>query len=104
VSGRIFQDLRRLIELRKQQPALANSEMDVMSTGNDHVFGYVRHHLGQRLVALANFTEREQVILANEVRLYGLGYTFTDLVSDQAINLAQDLRLEPYQFVWLVAN
>ncbi len=102
VEGRIYSELRRLIELRRQHIALADGEMEVIPTNNDHVFGYVRRYQGQRLLALANFTEQEQTIAANEIRLHGLSYAFTDLVSGQAITVAEDLRLEPYQFVWLV--
>lgn len=102
VEGRIYGELRRLIELRRQHTALADGEMEVIPTNNDHVFGYVRRYQGQRLLALANFTEQEQTIAANEIRLHGLSYAFTDLVSGQAITMAEDLRLEPYQFVWLV--
>jgi amylosucrase len=103
VEGRINGELRRLIELRKQHAALANGEMEVIPTGNDHVFGYVRRYTGKRLLVLANFTEQQQSVAANEVRLYGLGYTFTDVVSGQTFTLAEDLKLEPYQFVWLVS-
>jgi amylosucrase len=103
VEGRINGELRRLIELRKQHAALANGEMEVIPTGNDHVFGYVRRYTGKRLLVLANFTEQQQSVAANEVRLYGLGYTFTDVVSGQTLTLAEDLKLEPYQFVWLVS-
>jgi glycosidase len=102
VEGRINQELRRLIDLRKQHIALADGDMEVIPTGNDHIFGYVRRYTGERLLVLANFTEQPQSVAANEVRLYGLGYTFTDLVSGQTIVLEQDLPLEPYQFVWLV--
>lgn len=102
VEGRIFGELRRLIELRKEHAALADGEMDVIPTNNDHVFGYVRRYQSQRLLVLANFTEREQTVAANEIRLQGLGYAFTDLVSGRTITVAEDLHLEPYQFVWLV--
>lgn len=102
IEGRINGELRRLIELRQQHMALANGEMEVIPTNNDHVFGYVRRYNGERLLVLANFTEHEQTIAANEIRLHGLSYAFTDLVSGQTITLAEDLRLEPYQFVWLV--
>ncbi|MBI1877594.1 MAG: alpha-glucosidase C-terminal domain-containing protein, partial [Chloroflexi bacterium] len=101
VEGRINAELRRLIELRKQHAALANGEMEVIPTNNDHVFGYVRRYKGERVLVLANFTEHEQAIAANEIRLHGLGYNFTNLINDQIITLADDLRLEPYQFVWL---
>jgi amylosucrase len=101
VEGRIFGELRRLIALRKEHAALADGEMDVIPTNNDHVFGYVRRFQGQRVLVLANFAEEEQIIAANEIRLQGLGYAFTDLVSGRTITVAEDLRLEPYQFVWL---
>jgi amylosucrase len=104
IEGRIFGELRRLIDLRKQHVALANGEMEIISTHNDHVFGYVRRYNGERLLALANFTEHEQTVAANEVRLHGLSYAFTDLVSEQTITLAEDIRLGPYQFVWLVGE
>jgi glycosidase len=104
VEGRINAELRRLIGLRKYHMALANGEMEVMRTGNDHVFGYIRHYQGERLLALANFSEGEQTVAANEVRLHGLGYTFTDLVGGRTVTLDQDVRLEPYQFVWLVGQ
>jgi glycosidase len=101
VEGRINAELRRLIELRKQHAALADGEMEVIPTNNDHVFGYVRRYHGERVLVLANFSEQEQAISANEIRLHGLGYTFADLVCGQTITLTGDLRLEPYQFVWL---
>ncbi len=104
IEGRLNQQLRRLISLRKSHPALANGEMEVMRPGNDHVFGYVRQNTGQRVLVLANFSESEQTVLANEVRLHGLAYTFTDLVSGRSVSLAQNLTLEPYQFVWLVVE
>ena len=35
----------------------------------------------QRALVLANFSEQPQVIPANLLRLYGLSYQFTDLLS-----------------------
>ena len=56
-----------------------------------------------RELVLASFTEQEQRIAANELRLYGLNYTFTDLVTDEQITPDEDLILGPYRFVWLKA-
>jgi amylosucrase len=102
IEGRINIALRRLIELRQQHSALANGDIEVMRTGNDHVFGYVRRHHGERLLVLANFTEREQIVTANEIRLHGLNYDFTDLISNHSVTLGQDVKLQPYQVMWLV--
>ncbi|MEZ4859812.1 MAG: alpha-amylase family glycosyl hydrolase [Caldilineaceae bacterium] len=105
VEGQIYQRLQRLIQVRKVTPGFAGNQMEVINVGNDHVFGFVRTHGRQRLVVLANFTEREQQLQANEVRLYGLGYEFTELIGATAVTLAQPLlRLEPYQVMWLISR
>ena len=78
--------------------------MLVLDSGNPHVFCYVRQNGGARVLALANFSEGEQRIAANALRLYGLSYSFTDLVTGQRIALENNLVLEPYRFVWLMAD
>jgi amylosucrase len=104
IEGRVFGELRRLIELRKHCRAFMGGATEVIAAGSDHIFGYVRRHDGDHLLVLANFTEHEQRIAANQVRLYGLGYTFADLVSGATIMLDGDLLLAPYHFVWLTAQ
>lgn len=102
VEGRIFGGLKHLIDLRKSTPAFAGNRMDVINVGNDHVFGYIRTHEGQRAVVLANFSEQPQQISANEVRLYGLGYNFHELIADHPLQLlGNTIYLEPYQVLWL---
>jgi amylosucrase len=103
VEGRVYQGLRRLIHLRQEHGALAGHDTAVLDTGNAHVFGYVRQHGGQRVLALASFSEHPQVVAASLLRIHGLGYVFQDLVSGQAIALDGDVHLDPYQFVWLEA-
>ena len=103
VEGRLFTALRRLIALRQAHPLLAGVATDPVDPGNDHVLGYVRRHAPDpgRLLVLANFTERDQPVAANQLRLHGLGYAFTDLVTGDPIAADADLALAPYQFVWL---
>lgn len=102
-EGRVFGGLTHLIHLRQNTSALADGEMEVVETGNGHVFGYVRHHAGGRVLALVNLSEREQRVPANQARLYGLGYSFTDLISGQTLALHADLTLAPYRVLWLTA-
>jgi amylosucrase len=103
VEGRVFQGLRRLISLRQQQVAFAGHETTIIDTGNPHVLGYVRQQAGQRVVALASFSEHPHTIAASLLRIHGLGYRFQDLVSNRAVALEEELHLDPYQFVWLAA-
>jgi hypothetical protein len=78
-----------------------------MDTGNEHVLGYVRWPASpkvganQRILVFANFSEHQQIVPANQLRLYGLGYRFTNADSGEAIPM-QDLSLEPYRFVCLI--
>ena len=101
VEGQLYTRLHHLVELRRQQPAFALGETEIVSTGNPHVLGYVRHNEGQRILVLANFSEGEQLIAANELRLHGLAYRFTDLVTGSQPAADEDLALAPLQFVWL---
>ncbi len=105
VEGQIFGRLSRLIELRKMTPGLSGSQMEVINVGTDHVFGFVRSHGGQRILVLVNFTEQGQVVNANELRLYGLGYQFHELITGRWVRLESDeFYLEPYQVAWLVVE
>ncbi len=101
-EGRIYSRLRQLIQIHKEEIAFAGNEMQVMNIGNDHVLGYVRRASGEgrRVLVLANFSEQAQTISGNLLRLYGLGYTFTDLVT--GVTLATgDFELGPCGFMCL---
>ena len=97
VEGRVYLGLRRLIEMRKTNTAFTGQEMQVIDTGNSNILGFVRSHIGQRVIIMANFSEREQVVPANLLRLYGLGYMFVDLLSGDKL-AAQDITLAPLDF------
>ena len=104
VEGRLFGELRRLIAVRKRSPTFAGGETDVVDPGNDQVFAYVRRCAGHRLLALANVTEREQTIAANQLRIHGVGYAFVDLVTGRSVTACEDLVLGSYRFAWLAAE
>lgn len=104
IEGHIYARMSHLIALRKGCDAFAGNDTDVIDAGNSQVFGFVRRHAGGRVLVLANFSEAVQKVSANQVRLYGLGYKFTDLVTGDAVILKDDLRLDSYRFVWLSAD
>ncbi|HNP73886.1 MAG TPA: alpha-amylase family glycosyl hydrolase, partial [Kouleothrix sp.] len=99
--GWAFSELTRLIRLRKEQAALRDGDMEVVDSGNPHVFSFVRRHSGQRLLVVSNFSDAPQFVDNNQLRMYGPGYTFTDLISGQARTAEKPLRIEPYQSMWL---
>ena len=100
-QGRIYKGITHLLDARRATPAFADGGMEVVDTGNPHVFSFVRHHEAGRVLVLANFSEREQIIAANEVQLYGLGYSFHEIVTGENLRLEENIRLEPYRFMWL---
>ncbi len=102
VEFSIFQGLQRLIRMRLDNPVFSGSELRVIDTGNPQVLGFVRIHGNQRALVFANFSEQEQLISGNLLRLYGLGYAFVDLQTGEAFPL-EDFLLEPCGFTCLGA-
>ncbi len=100
-EGYIYNELLRLIALRKGQPAFAGNSLEVFDTGSPQLLGFARRGGGQRILVVANFSERPQALSANRLRLYGLGYQFCDLNSGVRLSAGETLSLAPYQFVWL---
>ena len=101
VERRLFNEVAALIRLRKTQPALRNGGAEVIRTENPHLFGYIRHGNGQRLLIVNNFSDYPQSMGENRLRVYGLGYRFVDHVSGHTFSANEPLYLGPYGFVWL---
>ena len=101
-QGRIYQGLLRLAQVRQNNFAFTRSETEIIDPGNEHVFGYFRHHHEQTALVLANFSEELQEVSGTRLRQLGLRRTFTDLVAGRVITAAESLMMEPYQFMVLV--
>lgn len=97
IAGRVFQGLQKLIQLRKQTQIFGGNANTVLNTDNEHVLAYLRSSENRRALVFANFSEQPQMISRNLLRLYGLGYTFRDLLTGQTVENA-DLSLSPYEF------
>ncbi len=102
VEGRIYAGMLRLIQIRQQTLAFRRGETEIADLGSDRVFGYFRRHEDNTVLVLGNFTEHEQWIAGNRLRLLGLRKTFTDIVAGRVVTAVEHLQLEPYQFVVVV--
>ncbi|HEY9767375.1 MAG TPA: amylosucrase [Coleofasciculaceae cyanobacterium] len=102
IPGRIYLGLLKLIQIRQQNRAFSRAETEIIDTGNDCVFGYFRSQQEQNVLVLANFSDREQEIIAKRLRLLGMRKIFTDIVSGRTISAVQKLVLEPYQLMILL--
>jgi amylosucrase len=104
LENRVFSQLCRLIQVRKNNPVFAGQEIEILDLGNPHILAYTHEHEGEHVLVLANFIEEAQSLPFNLLRLHGLSYRFTDLVTGQPVASGQDLSLGPYQFMWLAAR
>jgi amylosucrase len=91
----------KLFNLRKQLPALYNSGMEVVDTGNTHLFGYLRSHADQRLLIVANFADTSQTMSAHLLGPWGGNGEALDHLTGETISLAEDLVIEHHRAVWL---
>jgi len=98
IEGRLYQRLRRLIELRQQHPVFADAHTTIANTGNEHIFGFVREHPLTPVTVLANFSDQRQ---SASTALLGLPDTVTDLITHKTWSVARGLMLEPCELLWL---
>lgn len=68
LPGRVYQQIRDLIELRKALPALAGGKLEVLDTQNRSVLGFSRFNQDGEVLILANFSERDHAIPERVVR------------------------------------
>lgn len=98
VEGRIYGGLQNLIALRKRSSAFSGGDLEVISTQNPHVLGYVRIHAGQRAVLFANFSDFEQRVPAHVVAQVDC-HILRSLHGFGRLLGCGDLVLEPFDFM-----
>ncbi|HEX2914735.1 MAG TPA: alpha-amylase family protein [Chloroflexia bacterium] len=108
VPGRIYQKMLQLVTARKRAHWLhAAAPVEALWCGNEHVFAYIRRHPTGNLLALCNFTEATQWINTEVIWNNGLhGVIRDELQPDRSpVPLEYNqIKLEPYQAVWLVGD
>jgi amylosucrase/maltose alpha-D-glucosyltransferase/alpha-amylase len=102
ITAKLFNGLLRLLQLREKTQAFSGSDTEFVDTGSDHLLAYFRHYENNSVFVLANFSDKEQNIAGNRLRLLGLSKTVTDVVAGKTITAAQNLTIEPYQFMMLI--
>lgn len=101
--SRVFNELKRLIKLRKKQKAFhPNAIMFTLHIG-DQVFAYWRQSLkrDQSIFCLNNISDKIQEVSLNSINLVSTDQ-WQDLISGVRLKEGQEtLALAPYQSVWL---
>lgn len=103
MHGKIFQELKRLITLRRQQPAFhPNATQFTLHLGTE-VFAFWRQSTSrnQSIFCLNNITKEKQTINLADINLISTD-SWTDLIDGQGIaDIGQQITLDPYQSVWI---
>lgn len=102
IPGRIYLGLLKLIQIRQHNRAFSRAKTEFIDTGSERIFGYFRHHQGQNVLILANFSDRQETIAGKQLRWLGMRKILTDLVSGRTISAVKELILEPYQLLILL--
>lgn len=95
--ARIFFPLRRMLTIRRQQPAFhPHAASETLSLGKA-IFGLARHGQGQTIWALTNLTAQAQVA---DISGFSGRIALFDLLEAQKMQ-ARQVYLKPYATVWL---
>jgi len=97
LEGRVFQPLVKLIQTRKQTPALAGGQAVFFDSGNKHILTYVRGNV----LVLVNFSDFAQTAPADRLRSHWQAAQARDLVSGKTVDVTSGVTLEPFTFLWL---
>lgn len=96
--------LRKMIATRKKYPVFGAASTQVLRTGSDHCFAYLRQtDNGERLLVLCNFSDSERELSADILHHLLPAREVTDLIEHQSVVLdfSNPLRLTAYQVLWL---
>ena len=98
IEGRVYQGLRELVALRKDNEVFSGSELEIIPTENDHVLGFMRRSMGKRAVIFANFAESPQSIPSRLFEQYSIN-TKKSIHGISKITSCKEPTIEPLDFL-----
>jgi amylosucrase len=101
LEWRFFREMVKLFRLRKGIRAFRNGGMEVISTGNPHLFGYIQAFENQKIIIINNFSDKPQKMDGAVLAKHGAKGEAVDLLNDEVVTLLGDIKLEAYRSVWL---
>lgn len=103
-THKVFYKLKELINIRKQHPAFSpRAGQDVLNNENDlFVFLRIAKDGSEKILVVSNLTRNQQKLEREEATpLADLESNVNELISGRTINQNQEIRLEPFQTLWL---
>ncbi len=101
VQGQIFSKIQAMIRIRKSSHYFSADYRSVpVDTGNNTVFCF---HKEDKMLVLANFSEREQWVDSKTFDWFGLPGEMQDLITGRRVRSYHNhIQLGPYEYLWLV--
>lgn len=100
LEWKFFSEMSRLFHMRKEVPAFRSGGMEVVDSGNPHLFAYTRTNGGQKVIVVNNFSEFDQTMPADRLAAAGMQADAYDIYTGHSLP-AGDLVLGGYRFAWL---
>lgn len=94
--------LRGMIRLRKQHPVFGAGKLTMLAPANKKIMAYLREGLGEKVLALVNFSAEPQEIEIGG--LLGSAHKLSDLIHEDGYPTGEVIRLEPYGFRWFLVG
>lgn len=94
--------LRGMIRLRKHHPVFGAGKLTMLAPANKKIMAYLREGLGEKVLALVNFSAEPQEIEIGG--LIGSAHKLSDLIHEDAYPTGEVIRLEPYGFRWFLVG
>jgi amylosucrase len=101
LEWRFFREMVKLFRLRKEIPAFQNGGMEVIITGNPHLFGYIREFKNQKIISINNFSNKSQKMDFATLKKYGATGDVVNRLTDEVITIDSNLLIDAYRAVWL---
>lgn len=101
--AKVFKEMKRLLAIRRKQTAFHPNATQFTLHLGDQLFGFWRQSVkrDQSIFCISNVTDQEIAIPLNSINLISLD-KWTDLISGEVFqDLRKELKLAPYQSVWL---
>ncbi len=99
VEHRIFSRIQRMIQVRKQESALAMGSLKVVDHGHPHLLAFVREAEDHRVIVMANFSDRPTWISQNDLLLMECPEGSVDILADAGLH--DSLELAPWGMKWV---
>lgn len=114
-SGKIFHKVQKMIELRKEIPALRRGTLSILKTEKPYIFAYIRSYKGEKYLIVNNLANKRctaEIDLPKEVLLKSLknkeNVYLKNVLTDDEYKLKVSLKdkktrllMYPYAVVWL---